>query len=102
MERRLAAEYWCAVERPIVVNRRFVTGAQIRAARAFLHLSQRELSKLSKVSHLTIVRMEAANGPVRRRADLVAAVLKILSRKGIQFFASQRFGQGVYLKPGRR
>ena len=79
-----------------------ITGGQLRAARAFLKLSQKELSALSKVSNLTIVRMEATEGAVTRRAKLLASIVAILSRRGIRFFSSGRFGEGVLLEHRRR
>lgn len=79
-----------------------VTGRQIRAARALLRLSQRELSRLSSVSSLTIVRMEATDGPVRRRATLVDSIVSALTKRGIEFLSSPRSGVGVTLKPRRQ
>ena len=64
-----------------------ITGAQLRAARAFLKLSQRELSTLSKVSQLTIVRMESRDGLIKQRPAVVLAVLRVLRSRGIRFFA---------------
>ena len=75
-----------------------VTGAQLRAARALLKISQRELSALSRVSNLTIVRMEATEGRIERRATLVAAIVMALARKGVQFLSPGRIGQGVLLR----
>ena len=79
-----------------------VTGAQIRAARALLRLSQKELSRRSRVSNLTIVRMEATDGPVARRAALVASIVAVLSREGIEFLSSSRLGVGVRLRVRKR
>lgn len=78
-----------------------VTGAEIRAARALLKLSQKDLSRLSSVSCLTIVRIEAADGPVRRRAKLVGSIVSVLSRRGVEFLSANRLGVGVRLKPRR-
>ena len=79
-----------------------VTGAQIRAARALLRLSQKDLSRRSRVSNLTIVRMESTDGPVARRAALVAAIVAVLSREGIEFLSSSRLGVGVRLRRRKR
>lgn len=78
-----------------------VTGAEIRAARALLKLSQRELSRLSSVSCLTIVRIEATNGPVRCRAKLIGSITSVLSRKGVEFLSPRHLGIGVRLKARR-
>ncbi len=78
-----------------------VTGAEIRAARALLKLSQWDLSRLSKVSCLTIVRIEAADGPVTRRPNLVGSIVSALSRKGVEFLSARHLGVGVRLKPQR-
>ncbi len=74
-----------------------ITGAQLRAARAFLDMSQRQLSRLAHVSSLTIVRMEAGNGPVTRRASLVASILKVLTERGIRFIRPDAKAEGVML-----
>ena len=79
-----------------------ITGAQIRAARALLRLSQKGLSALSNVSNLTIVRMEATEGAVTRRANLVASIVAALSRQGIRFVRSDSLGEGALLKRRRR
>ena len=79
-----------------------ITGAQIRAARALLRLSQKDLSQRSRVSNLTIVRMESTDGPIAQRAVLVAAIVAALSREGIEFLSSNRLGVGVRLRGGKR
>jgi transcriptional regulator with XRE-family HTH domain len=78
-----------------------VTGAQLRAARAFLKLSQRQLSDLSRVSSLTIVRMEATEGLVMRRAKLVDSIVAALSRRGIRFLPAGGGYEGVVLERSR-
>ncbi len=60
-------------------------------------MSQRQLSRLANVSSLTIVRMEAGNGPVTRRASLVASILKVLTERGIRFIRLNSKSEGVVL-----
>jgi len=79
-----------------------ITGAQLRAARALLRLSQKDLSRRSRVSNLTIVRMESTDGPVARRAALVASIVAVLTREGIEFLSSSRSGVGVRLRGRQR
>jgi hypothetical protein len=79
-----------------------ITGRQIRAARALLRLSQKDLSRISSVSSLTIVRMEAVDGPVARRATIVDSIVSAFKRRGIEFLSSPHSGVGVTLKPRRR
>lgn len=59
---------------------------QIRAARAFLSMSQRNLSQLSGVSEPTIKRMENDNhGPGKTTAHNAEAVRRALEDAGIIF-----------------
>jgi DNA-binding XRE family transcriptional regulator len=46
-----------------------ITAAQLRAARAMLHMDQRKLAKLSDLSLPTIQRMEASEGVIRGNVD---------------------------------
>ena len=72
-----------------------ISGSQIRAARALLGWSQRELSKKSKVAFGTIQRMEKFDGPVGSRTETLAKVVAILEKAGIEFLNSE--GPGLRL-----
>jgi transcriptional regulator with XRE-family HTH domain len=61
-----------------------VTGAQIRAARAYLGMSQRELVEATGLSLPTIQRFESA-GTDRAIAENVLKVQRALESRGIEF-----------------
>lgn len=79
-----------------------ITSAQIRAARAFLGMDQRQLAEISGLSLPTIQRMEASNGRVRGNVDSLTKVVAALERAGIELIAegsaSTDGGRGVRLK----
>jgi transcriptional regulator with XRE-family HTH domain len=75
--------------------------AQIRAARALLDWSQRQLAEKSKLSVPTIKRMEGAMGPERSTEANVDAVRRALEGAGIVFLDARQNkdgGPGVRLK----
>lgn len=75
--------------------------AQIRAARALLDWSQRQLAEKSKLSVPTIKRMEGAMGPERSTDANVEAVRRALEGAGVVFLDPKQNkdgGAGVRLK----
>jgi transcriptional regulator with XRE-family HTH domain len=79
-----------------------ITGAQLRAARAFLGIDQRKLAELSGLSLPTIQRMEASDGVVRGNVDSLMKLVTALDTAGIDLIAdnatSPTGGRGVRLK----
>jgi transcriptional regulator with XRE-family HTH domain len=78
-----------------------LTAAQIRAARALLDWSQKQLSEKSKLSVPTIKRMEGAMGRDRSTEANVEAVRRTLDGAGVLFLAAKvnkDGGPGVRLK----
>jgi len=69
-----------------------ITGSQIRAARALLSWSQRELSKKSRVAFGTVQRMERFDGPVGSRTETLGKVVAVLEKAGIEFLNSESPG----------
>jgi len=67
-----------------------ISGRQIRAARALLDWSQRELSRKSKVAFGTIQRMEKFDGPVGSRTETLGRVVAVLEKAGIEFLNTER------------
>jgi hypothetical protein len=62
-----------------------VTGAQIRAGRAFVRLSAAELASLARIGRMTIVRAELTDGvPSTTEANLFA-IQTALERLGVAF-----------------
>ena len=58
---------------------------QVKAARALLGWSQRDLSKASGVSEPTIARLEAIDGQIGGREETAAKIRKALEASGIEF-----------------
>jgi transcriptional regulator with XRE-family HTH domain len=73
-----------------------IAGAQMRAARALVGMTQDELAKASGLSAQTIKRMESL-GTGKSSADNVAAVQKALEAAGVQFIPENGGGAGVRL-----
>jgi len=79
-----------------MIVRMTITAAQVRAARALLNLTQRELAERSKVSHRTIVHLEAdERQPV---PATLAAIRQALEIAGVVFIDENGDGPGVRLK----
>ncbi len=64
-----------------------VTGAQIRAARAFVKLSANELAALAHIARTTVVRAELADGVPPTTAANLLAIQTALERLGVIFGA---------------
>ncbi len=79
-----------------------ISAAQLRAARALLGISQRELADAAGVSVPTIRRMEASEGTVRANVDTLMKIINALGAAGIELIAegdaSPSGGRGVRLK----
>lgn len=78
-----------------------LTAAQIRAARALLDWSQAVLAEKTKLSVLTIRRMEGERGPERSTEANVEAVRRALEGAGVIFLEAKQNrdgGPGVRLK----
>ena len=78
-----------------------MSAGQLRAARAFIGLSQQELANLSDVSLPTIRRMECSDGIVRSNVDSLVKVIGALESAGVGLIAesvnSASGGRGVRL-----
>ena len=62
-----------------------ITGAQIRAARAFLKWSGRDLAQRSEVSYPALQRAENADGMPNMQTKNLAAIKSALEAGGIRF-----------------
>jgi transcriptional regulator with XRE-family HTH domain len=69
-----------------------VSGGQIRAARALLDWSQRELSRKSRVAFGTIQRMERFDGPIGSRTETLSKVVTVFEKAGIEFLNGESPG----------
>ena len=62
-----------------------LTSGQMRAARAFLGWTARELAERSKVHVTTIQRIERGTGPARANSETIWRVQSVLESAGIAF-----------------
>jgi transcriptional regulator with XRE-family HTH domain len=79
-----------------------ITANQLRAARALLGVSQRELAEVSGVSVPTVRRMEASEGTVRANVDSLTKILAALNQLGLELLydgePGPSGGRGVRLR----
>ena len=75
-----------------------LTSDQVRAARALVRWSARELAEAAKVSLPTIQRMEAASGVPSVMVGTMDAVQRALEGQGVEFIAENGGGPGVRLR----
>jgi predicted transcriptional regulator len=61
------------------------TGKQLAAARALLGIGQVELAKEANISAPTLRRMEASHGAIEGMKNNVAAVLRVLKDRNVEF-----------------
>jgi len=80
-----------------------IKARQIRAARALIGLTQREMATLLRVSEPTLKRIESDDwGPARSAAGTIAAIQGLLEERGVRFLPpGPEGGEGVRLvEPG--
>ena len=75
-----------------------ITGMQIRAARAALHLSISELAEIAGVGVQTIMRFENASGIPPSRSSTIMDVQKALEFAGIEFIGTPDDAPGIRLR----
>lgn len=73
-------------------------GPQLRAARALLGWSARELAEKSRVSLPTIQRIETTNGKLVSQERTILDLAKTLEEAGIEFIGTPERGVGVRFK----
>ena len=76
-----------------------ISGEQIRAGRALVGISGRELSEMSGISYPTIQRIESS-GTDKSAMATVKAILNALESRGVQFLDTGEvaLGAGVALR----
>ena len=75
-----------------------ITGLQIRAARAILKWSVRELANHCGVSYPTISKIEQTDGVPPSRTQTLLDIKLALETAGVQFIGTPENGPGVRLK----
>ncbi|WP_407704267.1 helix-turn-helix domain-containing protein [Thermohalobaculum xanthum] len=78
-----------------------ISGAQIRAARALLGISAKELASISDVAWSTVQRYEAGGAAQIRSRDTADRIQVALEAQGIEFLGDPVESPGVRLKPVR-
>ena len=76
-----------------------ITGAQIRAARALLGWSQRDLADKALLSETAVLKLET--GQADSRTSTLAKARESLEKAGIEFI-NQTDGAGVLLRADKR
>jgi transcriptional regulator with XRE-family HTH domain len=79
-------------------ERKPITGAQLRAARALLRWSADDLAEKTKIGIATLRRAESADGPVGMTAANAASVRAALESAGVIFVEENGEGPGVRLR----
>ena len=72
-----------------------VTVEQIRAARAALKWSAKELSDRAGLALRTVQYLEAGNGVVEKRKSSILAIQQVLSEAGIEFIGTPDDRPGI-------
>lgn len=79
-----------------------LTASQLRAARALLGISQKDLAEAARLSLPTIQRMERSREIIRGQIDSLMRVVETLDMLGVEIIAegtpSPADGRGVRLK----
>jgi predicted transcriptional regulator len=75
-----------------------VSGVQIRAARALLGITSRELSERSSVGWATIRRFEEVDGIPPSRGGTLDRIQSTLEQAGIEFLGDPLTSPGVRLR----
>jgi hypothetical protein len=76
-----------------------VSVRQVKAARALLGWTQRDLAAASGVGAPNIARIEAQGGELRASATTGGAIFEAFRKAGVVFFRSDA-GEGVTVQPG--
>lgn len=79
-----------------------ITSCQIRAARALVNWSARELAERSGLGVATIRRMELADGVPSSNAQTLDLVRKVMESVGVEFIGTPEDGPGVRLTMSKK
>jgi transcriptional regulator with XRE-family HTH domain len=79
-------------------DRKDITSAQIRAARALIRWSAEDLARKADLGVATIRRAEATDGPLQMTVSNLAAVRRTFEAAGIEFIFENDGALGVRLR----
>ena len=77
-----------------------ITSDQIRAARALLRWSGKDLAEKTDLGFSTLMRLEVLEGVPSAQAKTLEAIQKALEEAGIEFLGTPEEGAGVRWKSG--
>ena len=77
-----------------------ITSDQIRAARALLRWSGRDLAEKTGLGFSTLMRLEVLDGVPSAQAKTLENIQKAFEKAGIEFIGSPEDGAGVRWRPG--
>ncbi|TXN34152.1 transcriptional regulator [Methylobacterium sp. WL30] len=72
-----------------------ITGAQLRAARAFLRWTAQEVADASRLGVATVRRAELQDGPLSITAANAEAIRRALEAAGLEFIPENGGGAGI-------
>ena len=75
-----------------------ITSAQIRAARALLRWSGKDLAERTGLGFSTLMRLEVLEGVPSAQAKTLEAIQKAFESAGVEFIGSPEDGPGVRLR----
>ena len=76
-----------------------ITSDQIRAARALLRWSGKDLAEKTGLGFSTLMRLEVLDGVPSAQAKTLEAIQKAFEAAGLEFIGSPESGAGVRWKP---
>jgi transcriptional regulator with XRE-family HTH domain len=77
-----------------------ITSDQIRAARALLRWSGKDLAEKTGLGFSTLMRLEVLDGVPSAQAKTLENIQKAFEKAGIEFIGSPDEGAGVRWRPG--
>lgn len=75
-----------------------ITSGQIRAARALIKWTGKQLAESSGVAFSTLMRLETGEGVPSAQAKTLEAITRAFSQEGIEFIGTPESGAGVRWK----
>ena len=75
-----------------------ITSGQIKAARALVDWTARNLAEKAEIGFSTLIRLESADGVPAGNIKTIEAIKKALELAGIEFIGTPDDGPGVRLK----
>jgi transcriptional regulator with XRE-family HTH domain len=76
-----------------------ITSDQIRAARALLRWSGKDLAEKSGLGFSTLMRLEVLDGVPSAQAKTLETIQSVFEKAGIEFIGTPENGAGVRWKP---